>query len=161
MAYVPRGGSVWFDWRAWWGLTWCMAEGHVWRPDRMCLVIGRGPRVAGASWTIGSHVLPIYWASIYMYLQPWALFNYRKPRPPTDQVHRLHWTPIWLIVPNCLRQIIIRVMMMCVLVYANIVCARSGYLGPQEDCAPAIWASVLVPTQILVLWCYMFQFTKQ
>jgi hypothetical protein len=38
--------------------------------------------------------------------------------------------PFWLTIPNCLRQIIIRVMLMCLSVYANIVCTRSGYPGP-------------------------------
>ena len=43
--------------------------------------------------------------------------------------------------------------MMCVSVYANIVCARFGFMGPREDYAPAIWAFVLVPTQY---WSYDF-----
>jgi hypothetical protein len=97
---------------------------------------------------------------IYIYRERESHVLYLTTGSP-DQVRRPHRIPFWLIVPNCLRQILIRVMMMCVPVYANIVCTRSGYPGPREDCAPAIWTFVLVPTQILVLRCYMFQFTKQ
>jgi hypothetical protein len=43
--------------------------------------------------------------------------------------------PFWLIVPNCLRQNIIRVMLMCVSVYANIVCAY--YVHRAHDSAHA------------------------
>jgi hypothetical protein len=98
------------------------------------------------------YIIYIYYIyNIYIY----ALFNYRKPRPPTDCTGRPGVQtvpgPFWLTVPDCLCQINIWVTMMCVAVYANIVWAPFDFPGPWEDYAPVIWASVLVPTQY---WSY-------
>jgi hypothetical protein len=38
-------------------------------------------------------------------------------------------------------------MLICASVYTLLVCACFGHPGPREDCVPAIWAAVLVPTQ--------------
>lgn len=66
-----------------------------------------------------------------MYLEPWALFNDRKPRPPTDRADRPGVQTasrlFWCTDARWLRQINICVTMMCVSVCANIFLHASAF----------------------------------
>jgi hypothetical protein len=94
-----------------------------------------GPRLP---LVIGSPGLQIYKLYIYiyiymcMYLEPWALFNYWKPRPHHRPGAQTAPYVFCLTVSKCLRQIVLRVMLICVLVYTPMVCACSGHPIPQR-----------------------------